>query len=441
VVGEGPCAPPDFEMGSVAPVYGRRTWIVEHFTAHRAVLQTLREEILGEHHKGAPPTTMTIEEKVRKTLAELSVADAPGVEALFAEVRAALDAERQALEARGAADEAERDKRCKELRDRWLARKNGLLSLLDENWLKKAPRELKPAVGRQFNELRQLAVSMEFEGLVKVVPIQRGMSRQLDLSLSTQAEAPRAALQDLTLPGRRCPLGTIHPIMQTQREIEEIFLGLGFSIESGPEVESVYYNFDALNIPESHPARDDWDTFYVDDQTVLRTHTSPVQIRSMEKYGAPLYIIIPGKCYRHDNPDSTHSPMFHQIEGLAIDTDITFADLKGTLDFFAKKMFGAKVRTRFQPSFFPFTEPSGEVSVSCMACDGRGCRVCKESGWIEVMGCGMVHPEVLRHGGIDPNRYAGWAFGLGVERFAMRKYDINDIQLFYQSDVRFLEQF
>jgi phenylalanyl-tRNA synthetase alpha chain len=384
---------------------------------------------------------MTIEEKVRKTLAELGVAAASGVEALFAEVRAALDAERQALVARGAADEAERDKRCKELRDRWLARKNGLLSLLDENWLKKAPRELKPAVGRQFNELRQLAVSMEFEGLVKVVPIQRGMSRQLDLSLSTQAEAPRAALQDLTLPGRRCPRGTIHPIMQTQREIEEIFLGLGFSIESGPEVESVYYNFDALNIPESHPARDDWDTFYVDDQTVLRTHTSPVQIRSMEKYGAPLYIIIPGKCYRHDNPDSTHSPMFHQIEGLAIDTDITFADLKGTLDFFAKKMFGSKVRTRFQPSFFPFTEPSGEVAVSCMACDGQGCRVCKESGWIEVMGCGMVHPEVLRHGGIDPNRYAGWAFGLGVERFAMRRYDINDIQLFYQSDVRFLKQF
>ena len=384
---------------------------------------------------------MIIEEKVRKSLAELGVAEAPRVEALFAEVRAALDAERQALVARGAVDEAERDKHCKELRDRWLARKNGLLSLLDENWLKKAPRELKPAVGRQFNELRQLAVSMEFERLVKVVPIQRGMSRQLDLSLSTQAEAPRAALQDLTLPGHRRPLGTIHPIMQTQREIEEIFLGLGFSIESGPEVESVYYNFDALNIPESHPARDDWDTFYVDDQTVLRTHTSPVQIRSMEKYGAPLYIIIPGKCYRHDNPDSTHSPMFHQIEGLAIDTDITFADLKGTLDFFAKKMFGSKVRTRFQPSFFPFTEPSGEVAVSCMACDGQGCRVCKESGWIEVMGCGMVHPEVLRHGGIDPNRYAGWAFGLGVERFAMRRYDINDIQLFYQSDVRFLKQF
>jgi phenylalanyl-tRNA synthetase alpha chain len=226
-----------------------------------------------------------------------------------------------------------------------------------------------------------------------------------------------------------------------QREIEDIFLRLGFRIESGPEIESTYYNFDALNIPESHPSRDDWDTLYIDAKTVLRTHTSPVQIRSMEKYGAPLYIIIPGKCYRHDNPDSTHSPMFHQIEGLAIDEDITFADLKGTLDFFAKRLFGEKVRTRFQPSFFPFTEPSGEVAVSCFVCDGRGCRVCKESGWIELMGCGMVHPQVLRNGGIDPEKYSGWAFGLGVDRFAMVKYDINDIQLFFQGDVRFLGQF
>jgi phenylalanyl-tRNA synthetase alpha chain len=179
----------------------------------------------------------------------------------------------------------------------------------------------------------------------------------------------------------------------------------------------------------------------VDAQTALRPHTSPVQIRAMEKHGAPLYIIIPGKCYRHDNPDSTHSPMFHQIEGLAIDTDITFADLKGTLDFFAKKFFGEKVRTRFSPSFFPFTEPSGEVSISCVFCDSKGCRVCKQSGWIEVMGCGMVHPEVLRHGGIDPEKYSGWAFGLGIDRYAMLMYDINDIQLFFQSDVRFLEQF
>jgi len=246
---------------------------------------------------------------------------------------------------------------------------------------------------------------------------------------------------DLTLPGYRRPLGSIHPVTRVLREIEEIFLGLGFTIEIGPEVESVYYNFDALNIPETHPSRDDWDTLYVDERTVLRTHTSPVQIRSMEKYGAPLYIIVPGKVYRHDNPDSSHATMFHQIEGLAVDKVITFADLKGTLDFFAKKFFGERVRTRFSPSFFPFTEPSGEVSISCVICDGQGCRTCKESGWWEVMGCGMVHPEVLRHGGIDPEQYTGWAFGLGAERYAMMKYGINDIQLFYQSDVRFLEQF
>jgi phenylalanyl-tRNA synthetase alpha chain len=225
------------------------------------------------------------------------------------------------------------------------------------------------------------------------------------------------------------------------REIEDIFLGLGFSIESGPEIESVYYNFDALNIPESHPARDDWDTLYVNSETVLRTHTSPVQIRAMEKHGAPLYILCPGKAYRHDNPDSTHATMFHQVEGLAVDTDISFADLKGTLDYFAKKFFGDTIKTNLSPSFFPFTEPSGELAISCVFCSGEGCRVCKESGWVEVMGCGMVHPEVLRHGGIDPERYSGWAFGLGVERFAMMKYDINDIQLFHQGDVRFLEQF
>jgi phenylalanyl-tRNA synthetase alpha chain len=390
---------------------------------------------------------MTLEEKVRKTLAELGAADAQSVEALFAEVRAALEAERQDLVARGAASEAERNQLCKALRDRWLARKNGLVSSIDENWLKKASKDLKPAVGREFNQLRHVAESVEIERLVRdvgvgirgeaAVQLPKLQARAAGLVNVEVPESPR----DLTLPGYRRPLGSIHPVTRVMREIEDIFLNLGFAIETGPEVESVYYNFDALNIPESHPARDDWDTLYVDAQTVLRTHTSPVQIRAMEKRGAPLYIIIPGKCYRHDNPDSTHSPMFHQIEGLAIDTDITFADLKGTLDFFAKKFFGEKVRTSFHPSFFPFTEPSGEVAISCVFCDGQGCRICKESGWIEVMGCGMVHPEVLRHGGLDPDRYSGWAFGLGVERYAMMKYDINDIQLFYQSDVRFLEQF
>ena len=392
---------------------------------------------------------MTLEEKVGKTLAELGVTDAQGVVSLFAEVRAAMDAEREKLKRRGAVDEAERTKFAKEVRDRWLARKNGIVSLIDENWLKKAAKELKPAVGRAFNQLREAATCMEVAELIKIVHL---VSSVDFLVGKTQVVSPKgipstevfgipSVTTDLTLPGYRRPLGSIHPVTRVMREIEEIFLGLGFSIETGPEVETVYYNFDALNIPDSHPARDDWDTLYVDEQTVLRTHTSPVQIRAMEKRGAPLYIIMPGKCYRHDNPDSTHSPMFHQIEGLAVDTDITFADLKGTLDFFAKKFFGEKVRTRFSPSFFPFTEPSGEVSISCVFCDAKGCRVCKESGWIEVMGCGMVHPEVLRHGGVDPEKYSGWAFGLGIDRYAMLKYDINDIQLLFQSDVRFLEQF
>ena len=382
---------------------------------------------------------MTIYDKITKSLQELGVNDAQGVESLFAELRKTAEHERAELVSHGAPNQTQRERLCKALRDRWLARKGGFLSQVDENWLKPAGKELKPVVGRQFNELRRFTTSLEFETLVEAVPLQQQAVKQMELPLASGAGRPVPG--DLTLPGFHRPLGSIHPVTRMQREIEDIFLRLGFWIESGPEIESTYYNFDALNIPESHPSRDDWDTLYIDSKTVLRTHTSPVQIRAMEKYGAPLYIIIPGKCYRHDNPDSTHSPMFHQIEGLAIDKDITFADLKGTLDFFAKMLFGEKVRTRFQPSFFPFTEPSGEVAVSCFVCDGQGCRVCKESGWIELMGCGMVHPQVLRNGGIDPEKYSGWAFGLGVDRFAMVKYDINDIQLFFQGDVRFLEQF
>ncbi len=367
---------------------------------------------------------MTLEEKVQKTLTELVVSDAAGVEALFAEVRAALEGERHAIRSEVAARGSKGgENRWKALRDRWLSRKSGLLSLIDEHWLKPATREFKPLVGRAFNALRK-----EADELGGLADLARAIQRTPDLL-------------DLTLPGYRRPLGSIHPITRVQREIEEIFLGLGFRIESGPEVETVYYNFDALNIPEDHPARDDMDTLYVDARSVLRTHTSPVQIRAMEKYGAPLYIIVPGRVYRRDNPDSTHSPMFHQIEGLAVDTDITFGDLKGTLDYFAKRFFGEKVRTRFDPTFFPFTEPSGQMSVSCWVCGGSGCGVCKQGGWVELLGCGMVHPQVLRNGGIDPERYSGWAFGFGIDRMAMIKYDINDIQLFFQSDVRFLEQF
>jgi phenylalanyl-tRNA synthetase alpha chain len=387
---------------------------------------------------------MTIDDKVRKTLAELGVSDASGVTTLFAEVRAAMESERQALVSRGAPNEHERNRLAKELRDRWLARKNGILSFIDQNWLKKASKALKPTVGKAFNEFRQFAAAVDTESLARHVPfqLQKGVADQFpEMKDDAHPESRAVSTTDLTLPGNRRAPGSIHPVTRVMREIEDIFIGLGFSIETGPEIETVYYNFDALNIPESHPARDDWDTLYVDSKTVLRTHTSPVQIHAMEKHGAPLYIICPGKCYRHDNPDSTHATMFHQVEGLAVDTDITFADLKGTLDFFARKFFGEKIRTNFFPSFFPFTEPSGDVAISCTICDGQGCRVCKESGWLEVMGCGMVHPDVLEHGGIDPRKYSGWAFGLGVERFAMMKYGINDIQLFAQSDVRFLEQF
>ncbi len=402
---------------------------------------------------------MSIDEKVGKTLAELGVTDPAGVQALFAEVRAAMEAERQALVSQGVVGEPERHKVAKDKRDRWLGRKNGLLARVDEHWLRAAPNDLKPSVGRHFNELRKLAACFEVERLLKDIPLQtldymyddyqahllrpqRSDTEQAQIAAHLAAGAPEEfAPTDLTLPGYRRPLGSIHPITRVQREIEDIFLSLGFSIETGPEVETVYYNFDALNIPESHPARDDWDTIYVDAKTVLRTHTSPVQIRAMEKYGAPLYIIVPGKCYRHDNPDSSHSPMFHQIEGLAVDKDVTFADLKGTLDLFARKFFGERIRTNFFPSFFPFTEPSGDLAISCVICGGQGCRTCKESGWVEVMGCGMVHPDVLERVGLDPNRYSGWAFGLGLDRFAMMKYGINDIQLFFQSDLRFLEQF
>jgi phenylalanyl-tRNA synthetase alpha chain len=324
------------------------------------------------------------------------------------------------------------------LRDRWLARKNGLLTKIDERWLKTTPHELKPDAGRQFNLLRGAAAELELDKLLPYIPLKPEPVYTVGPIVLKQAEP---TMPDLTLPGYRSPLGSLHPITRVQRELEEIFLGLGFAIETGPEIESVYYNFDALNIPENHAARDDMDSLYVDSRTVLRTHTSPVQIRAMKKRGAPLYIIVPGRVYRRDNPDATHSPVFHQIEGLAVDKDITFADLKGTLDFFAKKFFGENIRTSFHPTFFPFTEPSGELSISCNVCDGQGCRFCKESGWIEVMDCGMVHPQVVRNGGIDPERYCGWAFGLGVDRFALMKYGINDIQLFFQNDLRFLEQF
>lgn len=245
---------------------------------------------------------------------------------------------------------------------------------------------------------------------------------------------------DITLPGRSDEKGTLHPISIVSSRICDLFAQCGFSVAQGPEVETEYYNFEALNIPSHHPARAMHDTFYFSDGRLLRTHTSPVQIRVMKQQPPPLKIIAPGRVYRCDS-DLTHSPMFHQIEGLMIDEGVTFAHLKQVLSDFLKAFFEAEVKTRFRPSYFPFTEPSAEVDVSCVKCEGQGCRVCKQTGWLEIMGCGMVHPKVLAFGNIDPERYSGWAFGLGIERMAMLRYGVDDLRLFYENDLKILKQF
>lgn len=246
---------------------------------------------------------------------------------------------------------------------------------------------------------------------------------------------------DTTLPGDLPRIGRYHPLTQVLRKIKDCFIKMGFSIAEGPEVETDYYNFEALNIPREHPARDMHDTLYINDHIVLRTHTSPVQIRVMEKQPPPIRIISPGRCYRKDTPDATHSPVFHQVEGLCVDEAITFADLKGVILTFAKDMFGSNIKIRFRPSFFPFTEPSAEYDFSCMMCQGKGCRICKGTGWIEISGAGMVNPAVFKYVNYDSERYTGYAFGMGVERIAMLLYEINDIRIFYENDLRFLDQF
>ena len=262
---------------------------------------------------------------------------------------------------------------------------------------------------------------------------------------SAAAEALQKKLEsekiDVTVPGVKVPVGKMHPISLVQRQLEEIFLGMGYEIAEGPEVEYDYYNFQALNIPEDHPARDTQDTFYITDNILLRSQTSPVQARVMEKTQPPIKIISPGRVYRSDAVDATHSPLFHQVEGLVVDKGVTMGDLKGTLESFAKTMFGEETRIRFRPHHFPFTEPSAEIDVSCFACGGEGCRLCKGEGWIEILGGGMVHPQVLRNCGIDPEVYSGFAFGLGVERIVMLKYHIDDMRHLYENDVRFLHQF
>ena len=246
---------------------------------------------------------------------------------------------------------------------------------------------------------------------------------------------------DVTEPGKLYKLGTKHPVTITIEEISRVFKSMGFTLTEGPEVETVFNNFDALNAGPNHPARDWTDTFYVNDDVLLRTQTSPVQVRTLMNQKPPIRVFAPGRCFRCDTPDATHSPMFHQVEGLVVDEGITMADLKGVLDSFAKQMFGPEARTKFRPHHFPFTEPSAEMDVSCFKCGGKGCKVCKGSGWIEILGCGMVHTNVLKVGGIDTEKYTGFAFGMGVERIAMLKYGIDDIRLLYENDMRFIEQF
>ncbi|MDR2486578.1 MAG: phenylalanine--tRNA ligase subunit alpha [Clostridiales Family XIII bacterium] len=265
--------------------------------------------------------------------------------------------------------------------------------------------------------------------------------RKASILSAQQSEKLRTERIDVTEPGRLQNVGARHLITQIIDEITRIFGNMGYSVTEGPEVETVFHNFDALNAAPNHPSRDLTDTFYISEDILLRTQTSPVQVRTLLRSAPPIKVISPGRCFRTDTPDATHSPMFHQVEGLLVDEGVTMTDLKGTLDAFAKRMFGEDVRTKFRPHFFPFTEPSAEMDMSCFACGGSGCRVCKGSGWIEILGCGMVHPNVLKVGGVDTERYTGFAFGMGVERIAMLRHGVADIRLFYENDVRFLNQF
>ncbi|MDP9264279.1 MAG: phenylalanine--tRNA ligase subunit alpha [Acidobacteriota bacterium] len=336
------------------------------------------------------------------------------------------------------------DSDTKVLRDRWIGRKNGILAQVNDLWLKAAPAEAKREVGRHLNSLRDAVAER----------VNKALYYTVDLSFLD----PKDEKVDITLPGIRRALGAEHPVLRTMNELVAVFRAMGYSVGEGPEIETDYYNFEALNFPPNHPARDSQDTLFVAGQEskplrerlLLRTHTSPVQIRTMEKQPPPVRIVIPGKVYRHDTPDASHSPLFHQVEGLAVDTGITFSDLKGTLDHAMKALFGSGVKTRFFPSFFPFTEPSADVAVTCFKCNGRGrigeapCRMCKMSGWIELLGSGMVDPAVfgfVKKNGYDPEKVSGFAFGMGVDRIAMMKYEIDDISLLFQGDVRFLEQF
>ncbi|HJC07291.1 MAG TPA: phenylalanine--tRNA ligase subunit alpha [Candidatus Enterocloster excrementipullorum] len=313
-----------------------------------------------------------------------------------------------------------------DIRVSYLGKKGQLTSLL--KGMKDVSPEERPKVGQMVNDARAL-----IEGRLE--------EAKTALAQKAREEQLRKEVIDVTLPAKRQEEGHRHPNTIALEEVERIFIGMGYEVVEGPEVEYDEYNFEKLNIPKGHPARDEQDTFYINDSILLRSQTSPVQVRTMEQGKLPIRMIAPGRVFRSDEVDATHSPSFHQIEGLVIDKGITFADLKGTLEEFAKEMFGTETKVKFRPHHFPFTEPSAEVDVSCFKCGGKGCRFCKGSGWIEILGCGMVHPHVLEMCNIDPDEYSGFAFGVGLERIALLKYEIDDMRLLYENDIRFLKQF
>ena len=372
------------------------------------------------------------ENKTAKSLVHLGITRPEELSALFAGLRGRFDAD---------CVSAHDESAWKQFRDAWLGRKSGVLAQIADNWLKPATLELKRAVGASLNELRA-HVESQIE------------ARRAAIESGTEETVLARERIDLSLPGVIRPIGSLHLIRQVFQEIEDIFFSIGFSVVEGPEIETPYYNFEALNIPEFHPVRDDMDTFYLHlpkgakTSLLLRTHTSPMQVRTMEKQKPPVRVIVPGKVYRRDNPDATHSFAFHQIEGLAVDTDITFCDFTGTIEYFVKQFFGPSMKTRFRPSYFPFTEPSVEFDVSCPFCGGTGaaagggtCSKCKGAAWIELFGAGMVDPAVYGFVNYDAKKVSGFAFGIGIDRLAMLKYGIDDIQVFFQNDVRFLRQF
>ncbi len=339
-------------------------------------------------------------------------------------MKAALEQIKQA--ALHAAETCADSKGLEELKVKYLGKKGELTAILKQ--MGKLSAEERPVIGALANQVRS-----QIEELLK----QRGE----ELGRAAQNARLAAERIDVTVPGSPMPLGHKHPLSIVLDEVKEIFLGMGYDVADGPEVEYDYYNFEALNLPPDHPARDTQDTFYFTDKMLLRTQTSSVQIRVMEKQKPPIRIIAPGRVYRSDAIDATHSPLFHQIEGLVVDKGVTMADLKGTLEILAKRLYGEDCVVRFRPHHFPFTEPSAEMDMQCFNCHGEGCRLCKNEGWIELLGCGMVHPKVLSGCGIDPEEYSGFAFGIGLERLAMRRFGIQDLRLFYENDMRFLNQF